>query len=276
MCLVSQRSGPILTRVHLGQKFIPSLYSTCMLGRVKGSLLRRRGFSQCCRRSRRHRRHRVIWAVRLLQAVPDRGDCQHHTKNSYESNDRRFIRNQRELRVAPRRVTGLDLVRCMQDFVHGANQPVHVRMEIPPCVHLGCITVGKQLQTFWELCWSRHVGAVDEDGNDRHVSPQCGLDFYSYGVTGVRNSGMPAPIPAKPFRPNYDNENVSLFQCLINVLPKIDPERDVVDIHENRIFAEVHYKAIKNAPRHGGCIRAAIRNYYPWHGLLRREAKTLI
>src|ERR1700722_7490211 len=120
--------------------------------------------------------------------------------------------------------------------------------EIPSRRHLGGIEIsetpefGRQLSTF------RHFRAIDQYGQDRYLSFEGRLDLDSDRIRLFQDSESAVSVGAQPLRADNCNEDVSSLQRFADVTAKISTERDIVDVHEDRMFAVVCGQAIVDTP----------------------------
>jgi hypothetical protein len=143
------------------------------------------------------------------------------------------------------------LATYLERALHGSDQPLHVLVEIPPGVDFCSIAEREILQGVRQFRWLGHLCAAYQDRNDGTPILERRLNLDANGVGFFRDAQSSALGLAQPFGADHGNKDVVLRERLLDVLAKIHPEGDTVDIHKNGSFAEMVGKLVSNAPCDG-------------------------
>jgi len=111
------------------------------------------------------------------------------------------------------------------------------------------IEEGKVFQAFGKLCRLRHPGRADQDGDNRNGVAQRRLNFETDEIGLVIYSSI-AASGAEPAPTDNDQQDVALNNCFRDVDPEVLAERNIVDVHKDRLVAVTVGKPIPNPARH--------------------------
>src|SRR5262249_24468524 len=104
-------------------------------------------------------------------------------------------------------------------------------------------------------------GASHQDGNHREVTLEGCLDLNPYKITRVVQAALPGTVgDPQPVMTDDRQEDLTGANGLAQLLPKISPERDRIDVLENVLSPETADEAVTNAASHIGGISTAIRD----------------
>jgi hypothetical protein len=147
--------------------------------------------------------------------------------------------------------------RLPQNPVHRVQQPRHVHVEILPGIDLDCVAVGEIPQRLRQLRGLWHRGPQHQERDQRHAFAQHRLNLDPHRVRFIAEPVVRASR-SQPARPDDGEHDVALVEHPVDVLPKIDAGRNVVDIAEDRIPAVMRHHAIKDPPADDAGILAAV------------------
>ncbi len=105
-------------------------------------------------------------------------------------------------------------------------------MKITSGFHLGRIAECEIFEALRKVFRPRHGRVVDQNGDDRNVLLQRRLDLDAHRIALVLDAPVSAAARTEPLRTDHDNDHVAAQKGVLDVLAKIRPERDIVDIHE--------------------------------------------
>ena len=108
----------------------------------------------------------------------------------------------------------------------------------------------KILQAFGKLCRLRHPGGAHKDWDDLNLAVQRRLDLEADEVGLVIYSSTAASPGAEPALADNDQQDVTPNNRFMNMVAKVLAERNVVNVHEDRVLAIMGGKAIANAACH--------------------------
>src|SRR5215472_3981484 len=121
------------------------------------------------------------------------------------------------------------------------------------------VAEGKLFQFLRQLTRLRHLGAIQQDRDDRNVALEGYPDFDSHEIIRVIQAAVAIFIPRiEPVGSDHREQHVTLGDLLAEHLDKVDPQRDGVDVHEQEVTAELPFQPIMHAARMTRAIVAAI------------------
>src|SRR5262245_55177832 len=109
------------------------------------------------------------------------------------------------------------------------------------------VMIGQALEAVGQVLRLRHAGAADQDRDRRNAALQRGLHLDAHRIRLVVNAAWSGRRCAEPIGTDHGEQELVLGQRLRNVLAKIHPERDVVDIHEDGVLAVMLRQPIADA-----------------------------
>src|SRR5262245_35466270 len=121
------------------------------------------------------------------------------------------------------------------------------------------VAEGKLFQFFWQLTRLRHLGAIQQDRDDRNVALKGRTDFDSHKIVRVIQAAVAIFITRiEPVGSDHREQHVTLGDLLAEHLDKVDPQSDGVDIHEQEVAAELPFQPIMHSASVARAIVAAI------------------
>ena len=81
-----------------------------------------------------------------------------------------------------------------------------------------------------QLVAAGHLGALDEDRDERHVPRHRGLDLDPDRIGYLAHPGFAGGVDSEPLRADHDDQNFAFPQNGRNVRPEIGSIRNVVDV----------------------------------------------
>src|SRR2546423_10589558 len=110
---------------------------------------------------------------------------------------------------------------------------------IATCSYLCSVSKSHVSYRLRQLTRSGHLRLIDKHWDDRNVPLQSRLDFNTH-IIGKIFDPPPSLIVGqlKPLISNHDQEHVALSDRIPDVLPKIDPEWDIIEVKKNRVCPE--------------------------------------
>jgi hypothetical protein len=112
------------------------------------------------------------------------------------------------------------------------------------------IEEGKIFQAFGKLHGLRHLGRAHQDGDNRNAGAQRRLNLEADEVGLAGYSSRAASAGTEPAPTDNDQQDVTLNNCFTYVGAKVLAERNIVDVHEDRILAIAVDEAIPNTTCH--------------------------
>jgi hypothetical protein len=137
--------------------------------------------------------------------------------------------------------------------------------EIASNIHNCRVKKGQVTQAVWQVVDRWHGGIVHEHRNYGHALSQSCLDLDTHRVSFILNSMVFVRRSCQPARPYHHYKDLALEQLASNVGAVVHAEGNIVDVHENGIFAVSGFELIGDAPGYSRRIRSAIRNDDPRH-----------
>ena len=137
----------------------------------------------------------------------------------------------------------------IRKLIDPADQALHMLMKIAAGIDRRGIEEGKVFQAFGKLCRLRHPGRADQDGDNRNGVAQRRLNFETDEIGLVIYSSI-AASGAEPAPTDNDQQDVTLNNCFRDVDAKVLAERNIVDVHEDRVLAVTVGEAIANTAGH--------------------------
>jgi hypothetical protein len=108
---------------------------------------------------------------------------------------------------------GCTRLRAEQDLVRGADEAVHVMVEIAPGIDLHGIAIGKFTDIFGKLAWLRHISSANQQWDDRDMPIERSLDLNTHIIGLGVDSGMAVSAAARPARPHDDHQHVAVLNA---------------------------------------------------------------
>jgi hypothetical protein len=111
--------------------------------------------------------------------------------------------------------------------------------------YLGSVSISQVSYRLGQLARSGHLRLFHKHRNDRNIPLQSRLDFNTHIIAKIFDP-PPSLIVGqlKPLIANHDQEHIALSDRIPDVLPKIDPERDIIEIKKNRVCAEAGLESV--------------------------------
>ncbi|KLK90145.1 hypothetical protein AA309_27410 [Microvirga vignae] len=133
----------------------------------------------------------------------------------------------------------------LQETVEGSNNPVYMSVEIAATVHFGGVAEGQIPKRLRELVWLRHLGTIHQNRHYRDTALQRGLDLKANEVGFFLDPLLSSS--AEPAWPDDGEEDITAFECLLDVPTEIDAKRDAVHIHEHAVGPELCAQPVEDA-----------------------------
>jgi hypothetical protein len=132
-------------------------------------------------------------------------------------------------------------------------------------VYLDCLSTGEGRQPCWQFLWRRHLGVVDENGNDSNiVSIQGGLDLEPNKVLWVIDASHLVGIgDREPLGPDQCEEHLAGAHCRLDPFDEVVARLDVVDILEDPVCPELSYQHLIKLSRRPRRLLASIADEDP-------------
>jgi len=146
-------------------------------------------------------------------------------------------------------------------------ESVDVDVEVSPLVHLGCVAKGKWGERRREVGLGWHPDTIDPDRDHWDATLERGFNLDPDEIPRVIKPAPSAGL-TQPLCPDHREKDVTPGHLGVDVFPKIHAERYGIDVHHNRIAAEVVPKPVVDPTGHTGRILPPIgEEYLRHHGL---------
>ena len=103
------------------------------------------------------------------------------------------------------------------------------------------------------------VASSTKNRNDGNIALKCGFNLYAHVVGWIVDAPFALTISwSHPLITDDYQEHVTLADRISDVFPKIDPERNIVDVEENRVSPKVFLQFVVQIFGEVGTIVATI------------------
>src|SRR5262245_42985969 len=112
-------------------------------------------------------------------------------------------------------------------------------MKVAPGIDIGGLPERKGVHALRQFGDFRHRRAVNQNRNDGRATRERGLDFNANPIRWFENTRIPALVRGQPIRTNDREQDVAPTEHAAQVIAKIDPERNSVDVDKDISLAEI-------------------------------------
>ena len=120
------------------------------------------------------------------------------------------------------------------------------------------ITISEWLKLLGKVFNVRHYCVVQQHGNNRNPALQCGGDLHPNKVCRIIDPALARIAASGPARPDHSYDDTRAFQRVLDLVPKIHPKGNGIEIHEDILPAKFSPQTVVEATRHGTRIFPAI------------------
>jgi len=110
-----------------------------------------------------------------------------------------------------------------------------MRVEIATAVYGSRIATGQSLKCLRQTTSFRYGCPVDQDRNDWDVAVKSGFNLDANPIVLICNPQAPAWVLTKPAWTDDGEQRVASAQGILDVLMKVDPKRDAINVHEHAL-----------------------------------------
>src|SRR5689334_15127542 len=111
-------------------------------------------------------------------------------------------------------------------------------MKIQSAVERECMSKDHFLNVGWKALPLGHWCVVNQHRNDRNTALQRVSDFQTNKIIRIVYSARSVRLLASPMRPDHRDNDIGPFDCVFDLLAKVQSRSDRVKIHKNIPLAE--------------------------------------